>query len=69
MIGVKIYYDDHTPGAGSTKDPDMNLLTGPVIEKKQRGNRKPIIKSRRKKFATYLLKDLDFFNGFGTEID
>jgi hypothetical protein len=68
LIGVMIYYDDHTPGARSTKDTDMNLLTGTVIEKKQRGSRKPIIKRRQKKFATYLLKDFDFFNGFGTEM-
>jgi hypothetical protein len=68
LIGVKIYYDDHTPGARSTKDTDMNLLTGTVIEKKQKGSRKPVIKRRQKKFATYLLKDFDFFNGFGTEM-
>lgn len=68
LVGVKIYYDVLTPGKESTKDTDMNLLTGTVIEKKQKRSRKPIIKRRQKKFATYLLKDFDFFNGFGTEM-
>ena len=66
MIGVKIYYDDHGPGEGFTKDTDINLLTGTVIEKKRKGSRKPIIKRHKKKFATCLPKDYDFFNGFRT---
>jgi hypothetical protein len=28
LIGIKIYFDDHTPGAEWTKDTDMNLLRG-----------------------------------------
>lgn len=67
LIGLKIYYTDHTPKADSTIDTDMNLLTGLVIEKRQKGNRKPVVTSRRKKFATFLLKDYDFSNGFGAE--
>jgi hypothetical protein len=69
LIGVKIYFNDLTPGAQSTRDTDTNLLTGTVIEKRQKGNHKPIIKTSHKKFATYLLKDYDFFSGFGTGID
>ena len=67
LVGLKIYLTDHTPQAPATLDTDMNLLTGLVIEKRQKGNNKPITKSRRKKSATYLLKDFDFSNGFGTE--
>jgi hypothetical protein len=38
-----------------------------VIEKRQKGESKPITKSRRQKVSTHLLKDFDFSNGFGTE--
>jgi len=67
LVGLKIYLTDHTPQAPATLDTDMNLLTGLVIEKRQKGNNKPVTKNRRKKFVTYLLKDFDFSNGFGTE--
>lgn len=66
---VKIYFTDLTPGKDFTRDTDTNLLTGAIIEKRQKGNRKPIIKTSHKKFATYLLKDFDFSNGFGSGID
>ena len=67
LIGVRIYYTDLSPDAPATTDTDINLLTGSVIEKRQKGENKPMTKSRHKKIATYLLKDFDFSNGFGTE--
>jgi hypothetical protein len=63
LIGVRIFYLD--VGSDTSTETDMNLLTGSVIEKKQRGENKPMTRSRRKRFATYLLKDFDFSNGFG----
>lgn len=68
LIGVRDYYLDHDPGSeDASVETDMNLLTGSVIEKRQEGDNKPVIKSRRKKFATYLLKDFDFSIRFGNE--
>lgn len=67
LVGIRIFHTDFSPDAPSTIDTDMNLLTGSVIEKRQKGDNKPVIKSRRKKFATYLLKDFDFANRFGNE--
>lgn len=63
LIGVKIFYVDHSKDAST--ETDMNLLTGLVIEKKQKRNRKPVIKRSSRKFGLNLLKDFDFFNGFG----
>jgi hypothetical protein len=63
LVGVRIYYIDHAKDI--TTDTDMNLLTGVVIEKRQKDNRKPAIKRWSKKFGRHLLKDFDFFNGFG----
>jgi hypothetical protein len=63
LIGVRIFYLDVSSDAST--ETDMNLLTGSVIEKRQKGENKPMTKSRRKRFATHLLKDFDFFNGFG----
>ena len=63
LVGVRIYYLDHSKDTST--DTDMNLLTGVVIEKRQKGNRKPAIKRWSKKFGRHLLKDFDFFNGFG----
>jgi hypothetical protein len=34
-----------------------------------RGENKPVTGRRSKKFATYLLKDFDFSNGFGAEVE
>jgi hypothetical protein len=65
LVGLKIYYTDLSSDAST--DTDMNLLTGAVIEKKQKGESKPVTRRRRKKFASYLLKNFDFNNGFGTE--
>ena len=48
-----------------TTDTDMNLLTGAVIEKKQRGNGKWVVRRSRKKFDISFLKDFDFLNTFG----
>ncbi|HKO63162.1 MAG TPA: hypothetical protein VJV03_18515, partial [Pyrinomonadaceae bacterium] len=46
LLGVKIYFTDHTPGAESTTDTDMNVLTGLVIEKAQKGNKRPVTTRR-----------------------
>jgi hypothetical protein len=67
LIGLKIYYDDHGTDNPHSTDTDMNLLTGSVIVKKQKGENRPVTKKSRKKFSTYLLKDFNFYNGFGTE--
>lgn len=67
LVGVKSYYTDHGPDAPGTVDADMNLLTGLVIEKSQKGNRKPVVNKRRKTFPVYLLKDFDFSIRFGNE--
>lgn len=65
LIGVRIYYIDHS--ADTSTDTDVNLLTGLVIEKKQKGERRPTVTRRSKKFALRLLKDFDFLNGFGID--
>ncbi len=67
LVGIKSFYTDHTPDAPETLDTDMNLLTGSVIEKSQKGNKKPVTKSRIMKFAPFLLKDFDFSIRFGNE--
>lgn len=63
LIGVRIFYLEVSSDAST--ETDMNLLTGSVIEKRQKGENKPTTKRRRKRFATHLLKDFDFSNGFG----
>ncbi len=45
----------------------MNLLTGSVIEKTRKGENKPMTIGRHKRFATYLLKDFEFFDVFGKD--
>ena len=65
LIGVRIFYVDHS--TNSSTDTDVNLLTGLVIEKKQKGERRAAITRRSKKFAVRLLKDFDFLNGFGID--
>jgi hypothetical protein len=67
LVGIKIYRTDFNPTVPASIDTDMNLLTGSVIEKRQIGDNKPVVRSRRKKFATYLLKDFDFSNKFGNQ--
>jgi hypothetical protein len=64
LVGLRIYYTDL--GANTSTDTDMNLLTGAVVEKKQKGERKPVSRNSRKKFPTSFLKEFDFNNGFGT---
>jgi len=64
LVGIKMALTDFTTTATSETDTDMNLLTGVVIEKKQKGANKPVTRSRRKKFATCLLKDFDFSSRF-----
>ena len=65
LIGVRIYYLDHV--ADTSTETDMNLLTGLVIEKKQKGERNPTTKKSKRKFGLHLLKDFNFLNGFGVE--
>jgi hypothetical protein len=67
LIGIRIYHTDFSPAAPATVDTDMNLLTGLVIEKRQKGDSKPVTRSRRKKFASYMLNDFDFSIRFGNE--
>jgi hypothetical protein len=67
LVGVKTYLTDFGGDATTTIDTDVNLLTGAVIEKRQKGDDKPVTKSRRKKFAAYFLKDFDFSSVFGNE--
>ena len=65
LVGVKIYYIDHSSDVST--ETDMNVLTGAIIEKRQKGDRKGTVKRRSQKFGVYLLKDFDFSNMFGTE--
>lgn len=67
LVGVKILRTDFSTDPPSNRDTDMNLLTGLVIEKRQKGDNKPVIKTRRKQFGMSLLKAFDFSSGFGTE--
>lgn len=67
LVGLRIYLTDHTPTAPMTHDTDMNLMTGLVIEKIQKGERRPTSSRRTRKFPASFLKDFDFSNGFGTE--
>ena len=65
LVGLRIYYIDHSKNL--TTDTDMNLLTGAVVEKRHKGNRRPTIKRSNKNFGRHYLKDFDFFNGFGVD--
>ncbi len=67
LIGVTVYLTDHTPGATMTRDTDMNLLTGLVIEKTKKRNSRLQTARRTREFSVALLKDFDFSNGFGVE--
>jgi hypothetical protein len=64
LVGIQIFYTDHSDDTST--DTDMNVLTGDVIEKKSKGDGKPTIIKRKKRFGLYLLKDFDFSNAFGT---
>jgi hypothetical protein len=65
LVGVRIHYLNLASDAST--ETDMNLLTGLVIEKKQKGQNKPVVKRRNKRFVAHFLRDFDFFNGFGVE--
>jgi hypothetical protein len=67
LVGLRIYLTDHTPEAPKTIDTDMNVLTGLVIEKTQKGDNRPTSRRRNKRFPASFLKDFDFSNGFGIE--
>src|ERR1700752_493119 len=65
LVGLRIYYIDHSSDV--TTETDMNVLTGTIVEKRQKGDRRPTARRRTKKFNISLLKDFDFLNMFGTE--
>lgn len=65
LVGVKIYYINHVTDMST--ETDMNLLTGLVIEKKSKGDRNLTTRRKKKTFGRFLLKDFDFFNGFGVQ--
>lgn len=65
LIGVRIFYLEVS--ADASTETDMNLLTGSVIEKRQKGENKPTTRNRRRRFAAHHLKDFDFSNWFGIE--
>lgn len=65
LVGVKIFYIDHSTDVST--ETDMNLLTGLVIEKKQKGTRRPVTKRSSRKFGRHLLQNFDFFNGYGVD--
>lgn len=65
LVGLRIYYIDHSSDV--TTETDMNVLTGTIVEKRQKGDRRPTVRRRTKKFNISLLKDFDFLNMFGTE--
>jgi len=67
LVGITSYYTDQGPESPGTKDTKMNFLSGLVIEKSQKGNRKPATRNRRTKFSTHLLKDFDFSIRFANE--
>ncbi|HKO97284.1 MAG TPA: hypothetical protein VJU86_09845 [Pyrinomonadaceae bacterium] len=67
LVGLTVYLTDHTPGSPSTKDTEMNLLTGLIIEKTRKGNRPARTQRSSREFPVALLKDFDFSNGFGAE--
>ena len=67
LVGIKSYYTDQGPESEGTKATTMNFLTGLVIEKSQKGYRKPVTRSRRTKFSTHLLKDFDFSIRFAND--
>lgn len=47
LIGVRDYYLDHPPDAeDASVETDMNLLTGSVIETRQKGENKPTTRKR-----------------------
>lgn len=58
LVGLRIYLTDH--GSDTATDTDMNLLTGSVIEKTQKGDEEPAARRRRRRFPARLLKDFDF---------
>lgn len=65
LVGLRIFY--LVISEDFSTETDMNLLTGAVIVKKQKGEKKAVTTRRQKKFPRSLLKDFDFFNGFGME--
>ena len=65
LVGVRVYHIDQP--RDEAVETDMNLLTGLVIEKRQKGEARPTTARRRQRFPASRLKDFDFRNGFGTE--
>ena len=65
LVGLRIFELDVSSDASI--ETDINLLTGSVIEKRRKGENKPMTRRRRKKFSAHVLKDFDFHNGFGMD--
>ena len=65
LIGTRNLYVDRAERTSRTTD--IDLLNGKVIEKDQRGRRKPTVKTYQTKFADHFLKDFDFEVDFGVE--
>lgn len=65
LIGLLL--KEYNPETQDSTETDMNLLTGAVVEKKQKDEGTPIISRRNKKFPLSFLRDFDFYNGFGME--
>lgn len=65
LVGLRIYYTELDKDTAT--ETDMNIVTGAVIEKRQKGDAKPAVKRTRKRFPVSLLKNYDFSNGFGAE--
>jgi hypothetical protein len=58
LIGLRIY--EAKPSTDLSVEIDLNLLTGIVIKKTQKGENKPITRSHRQNFSRHFLKDFDF---------
>jgi len=65
LVGIKVSHTDFRSDPPNEIDTDTNLLTGSIIEKKQKGDNQPVTRNRRKRFPVYLLRDFDFSTDFG----
>ena len=67
LVGLRVFFLEIEPD--ESIETDMNLLTGTVIEKKQKGERKPVVRRSQKKFPGYFLKNFDFESSYGPDPD
>jgi hypothetical protein len=65
LIGLKIFFYQHCDDPQVSDTLDINILTGKTIHEHQLDERPPRIWTTRTPPMIYLLKDYDFFNGFG----